>query len=318
MRICRLDESLPEDLTGAVVALGNFDGVHRGHQRVIADARRIAESGRRPLGVMAFEPHPRRVFRPDDPPFRLTSLEAKARLLADLGVNALFVLDFDRERARTPAGRFVEECLAGRLRAAHVVCGRDFVFGHERRGDVAMLRDLAPRHGFGVTAVDAQTGTDGKRYSSSMVRDALRAGDLDCAAEILGRCWEIDGRVEQGDRRGRQIGFPTANVVLGDYLVPRRGVYAVRARVEDGNGAFEGRWIGGAANVGLRPTVDGRRDTLEVHLFDFDGDIYGRLLRVQFVAWLRGEQKFDGLDALKAQIADDCAAARRTLAATGG
>ena len=315
MRICRLDEPLPEELAGAVVAIGNFDGVHRGHQAVIDEARRVADAEGRLLGVMAFEPHPRSVFRPDDPPFRLTSLPAKARLLADLGVDVLYVLPFDRERAKTPALAFIEEFLVERLHAAHVVCGHDFVFGHQRGGDAALLEQAAASHGFAVTVVAPRTEPEGDRFSSSRVRAALEEGDLERATALLGRQWEIEGEVIQGDRRGRTIGFPTANIGLGDYLLPKRGVYAVRACVEDGNGALEGRWLDGAANVGLRPTVDGKLDSLEVHLLDFDGDLYGRTLRVRFVAWLRGEEKFDGLDALKRQIARDCEAARRSLAA---
>ncbi|MEX2642111.1 MAG: bifunctional riboflavin kinase/FAD synthetase [Acetobacterales bacterium] len=314
MRICRLDEPLPAELTGAVVALGNFDGVHRGHQAVIAEGRRMAKAEGRQLGVMAFEPHPRNVFRPDDPPFRLTSLTAKARLLGGLGVNVLYVLPFDRELAKTPALVFIDEFLVGRLHAAHVVCGHDFVFGHQRGGDAALLEEVSASRGFAVTVVAPSSGPEGNRFSSSGVRAALQEGDLDRAIALLGRDWEIEGEVIEGDRRGRTIGFPTANIALGDYLLPKRGVYAVRACVEDGNGALEGRWLEGAANVGLRPTVDGKRDSLEVHLLDFNGDLYGRTLRVRFVAWLRGEERFDGLDALKRQIARDCEAARRSLA----
>ncbi len=311
MRICRLDSPIPDDLKGAVVALGNFDGVHLGHRAVIAEARSVADKAGRPLGVMAFEPHPRAVFRPDDPPFRLTSLNAKARLLSEVGVNVLFVLPFDRARSLTPAPAFISDILVGALGVGDVVCGEGFMFGHQRAGNVTLLREAAAS--FGVHEVAPRTGEGGVRYSSSLAREALRNADLDGAAAILGRRWAIEGLVETGDRRGRTIGFPTANIALGEYLVPRRGVYAVRACVEAAD--EDGPMLNGAANVGVRPTVDGVRESLEVHLLDFDGDLYGQVLRVSFVAWLRGEQRFDGLDALKTQIAADCAAAREFLAA---
>jgi riboflavin kinase/FMN adenylyltransferase len=313
MRICRLDSPIPDDLKGAVVALGNFDGVHLGHRAVLGEARRCADAAGRRLGVMVFEPHPRRVFRPDDPPFQLTSLNAKARLLSALGVDVLFVLPFDRARSLTPAESFVRDILVGAFGVGEVVCGQGFMFGHQRGGDVALLSAMGESLGFGVHEVAPVSDDGGVRFSSSRAREALSAADLDTAKAILGRRWAIDGLVEAGDRRGRTIGFPTANVALGDYLVPKRGVYAVRACVEGPDG--DGAWQGGAANVGVRPTVDGSRDSLEVHLLDFDGDLYGSVLRVVFVAWLRGEQRFDGLDALKRQIAADCAAARESLAA---
>ena len=313
MRVCHLCRPIPDNLKGAVVALGNFDGVHLGHRAVIAEARSIAEAAGRPLGVMVFEPHPRAVFRPDDVPFRLTSLDAKARLLSELGVDVLFVLPFDRARSLTPAPAFISGILVGALGVGHVVCGEGFMFGHQREGDVALLRAAGQR--FGVHEVAPSLRDGGARFSSSLVRSALREADLDGAAAILGRHWAIEGLVETGDRRGRTIGFPTANVALSDYLVPKRGVYAVRACVEAAHG--DGPVLDGAANVGVRPTLDGTRDSLEVHLLDFDDDLYGKVLRVCFVAWIRQEQRFGGLEALKAQIIADCAAARQALAAGG-
>lgn len=294
------------------MALGNFDGVHRGHQAVIAEAQRIARSLGTLAGVVTFEPHPRRVFRPDEPPFRLSPFRVKARKLEALGLDLLVVCHFDGGFQHKTAEAFVEEDLVGGLAIRHAVCGSDFLFGHQRGGDVDLLTRLGARFGFGVTAVGPVADPQGGVYSSTRVRDALLAGRVRDAAHILGSPWEIEGRVEHGAKLGRTIGFPTANIELDEYLRPAFGVYAVRAGVDAGPATV---WHDGVANLGRRPTVGGLVERLEVHLFDFAGDLYGRHLRVQFVEHLRGERKFDGLDALKAQIARDGEAARAALAA---
>ena len=301
-----------------MVVIGNFDGVHRGHQVLLADARSIADSLSAPLVVLTFEPHPRSVFLPDQPPFRLTSLRAKAHALQDAGVDHLFVQHFDHAFALKSAEAFVAEILVADLAARHVVVGWDFCFGNKRAGNVALLKSMGAKHGFGVTGVDPVMSGGGEIYSSSIIREHLRQGRPAKAAGLLGRPWEIEGRVEPGDRRGRTIGFPTANIGLGDYLCPALGVYAVLAGRDPGvEHGEETRWLSGVANLGRRPTVAGDDIRLEVHFFDFDDDIYGETLRVRLIDFLRPEKKFDGLDALKAQIALDCGQAREILAQTG-
>ncbi len=317
MQILRHYTSLPESARGAVVALGNFDGVHRGHQAVLAAARAQAATLGAPLGVVTFEPHPRSLFRPDDPPFRLTPFRVKAHCLDDLGVDLLFCLHFDQAFASQSAADFVGEVLVAGLGAAHVVIGWDYVFGCGRSGDAALLERFAEQYGFGITVVRpfGQADVAGEPVSATRIRTRLAEGDPKGAARLLGRSWEIDGRVEHGDARGRTIGFPTANVALGEYQRPRAGVYAVRVGLEGEEGRIA--WHDGVANIGMRPTVAGTDLRLEAHLFDFAGDLYGRHVRVALIDWIRPEQRFAGLDALKAQIAADAAAARDLLKAGG-
>ncbi len=310
MRLFRHTADLTADAQGAVVALGNFDGVHRGHRTVIGTAQRIAREHGAPSAVMTFEPHPRSLFRPDEPPFRLTPFRVKARRIEALGVDLLVVCHFDDHFLHKTADAFIAEDLVGGLGVRHVVCGYDFLFGHMRAGDPALLRRAGAAHGFGVTEVGPVADPDGGVYSSTRVREALTAGRPREAAHILGTPWEIEGRVEPGDRRGRTIGFPTANVELGDYLRPAFGVYAVRAGVDRG---LDTRWHDGVANLGRRPTVGGSVERLETHLFDFSGDLYGQHLRVQLIEFLRPEQKFASFEALKEQIVRDAGAARGAL-----
>jgi len=299
-------QSLPGEWTGGVVALGNFDGVHRGHQALIARAQAEARTLEAPLVVLTFEPHPRHYFVPDTGPFRLTLPPAKVRLLAECGVQAVLAQRFDPGFAAITAQAFVDNVLLQGMGARHVVCGYDFTFGARRSGNVERLREMAAERALGVTVLDPVTH-EGEIYSSTRIREALRAGWASEASELLGHHWEIEGAVEKGDQRGRTIGFPTANVALGEHLRPRFGVYAVRALVDGG-------WRNGVANLGKRPTVGKLQENFEVHLFDFSGDIYGQVLRVQLVDFIRPEMKFSGLDALKAQIAADGEAARRLLA----
>ncbi|HTR84255.1 MAG TPA: bifunctional riboflavin kinase/FAD synthetase [Reyranella sp.] len=298
-------QEVPARWKGGVVALGNFDGVHKGHQELLAQAAAEAKTLGVPLVVLTFEPHPRRFFVPDTGPFRLTLPPAKTRLLAACGVQAILAQHFDPAFAAVSADAFVDDVLRGGLGARHVVCGYDFTFGARRTGNVEKLRKMGQARSFGVSVLEPVTH-EGEIYSSTRIREALRAGWASEAAELLGRPWEIEGMVEQGDQRGRTIGFPTANVALGEHLRPRFGVYAVRTLVD-------GAWRNAVANLGKRPTVGKLQENFEVHLFDFAGDLYGKVLRVQLVDFIRAEMKFAGLDQLKAQIAADGQTARKLL-----
>jgi riboflavin kinase/FMN adenylyltransferase len=295
--------------------MGNFDGVHRGHALLIGRARDLARAQQRPVGVLTFEPHPRSVFAPAAEPFRLTPFRVKERELARLGVDLLFIQHFDLAFAAKSAEEFISEVIVDAIGASHVVVGWDCTFGKGRRGSPDLLRAAGPERGFGVTVVEPFRGADETVYSSTRIRALLKAGEPCEAAALLGRFWEIDGRVAVGDRRGRTIGFPTANLDLDDYLRPAFGVYAVRVSGDGPDDPFAGRTIDGVANLGLRPTVGTPAPRLEAHLFDVDLDLYGRHLRVALVDFIRPEQKFSGFDALKAQIAADAARAREILAA---
>lgn len=305
MRIVRWPAGLSGATRGAVVAIGNFDGVHLGHRAVLHVAGERARAASAPLGVVTFEPHPREVLQPDRAPARLTSLARKAEILDGLGVEVLYALRFDRALMARSAEAFVDEVLERDLGVAGMAVGRDFRFGHRRAGDVTMLAERAK------VPVDAIAPwlVDGEVCSSTTIRRHVADGEVAAAAKLLGTPYEIDGIVRQGDARGRTIGFPTANVHPRGprRLLPAIGVYAVRAGRRSGGGTT---WHPAVANLGRRPTVDGRSLLLEVHLLEGAGDLYGERLRVAFVERLRGEHKFDGLDALKAQIARDCEAAR--------
>ena len=311
LRLFRHFTGLPPDARGAAVAIGNFDGVHLGHQAVIEAAVQQARVLDVPAAVLTFEPHPRMLFKPDSEPFRLTPLRPKAHAIEGLGVDIMVVLAFDHALSQKSAEDFVDDVLMIGMAATHVVVGADFVFGHDRLGTVDRLIEMGGRARFAVTALSPVAGPDGTIYSSTAVRQALKAGEPRRAAALLGRPWEIEGRVEHGDERGRQLGFPTANIGLGDYLRPAFGVYAVEAGIDLGAATV---WHPGVANLGRRPTVAGQIERLEVHLFNFDADLYGRHLRVRLIEFLRPEKKFDGLDALRAQIAQDSARAREILA----
>ncbi len=307
MRVLRHPDGLPESARGAVIAIGNFDGVHNGHVAVIDAAHVAARRLGRPLAVLTFAPHPRRFFRPDQPPFLLTRLRTKLRLFVGLGVELAYVLRFDARLAGVTAEQFVDDLLVAQLAARHVAVGYDFVFGKGRAGRADLLRTRLARAGVLTTTVAPAMGPHAV-FSSTAAREALAAGDLPTAQAILGRPFSIEGRVAVGDRRGRTIGFPTANLWLGEYARPRFGVYAVCVDVA-------GRRVAGVANLGLRPTFGGDREPrLEVHLLDFAGDLYGRRICVDLLHFLRAEQKFDGIDALKAQIARDAEHARSALA----
>jgi riboflavin kinase/FMN adenylyltransferase len=307
MEIHSVINGLQSSARGAVVAIGNFDGVHRGHQAVIAQARAQADALGAPLGVMTFEPHPRAFFAPDAPPFRLTPLAAKARALAPLGVDHLYAVAFDRTFAAISAHDFVTKVLAENLGAVSVVVGGDFKFGRGREGDILFLQREAPAFGIQLSRVVPVTAASGP-IASRRIRELLTLGDLDAAADLLGRPWEMEGPVVHGDKLGRTIGYPTANIDLGDMLRPKIGIYAVEVLIEG-----ETDWRDGVASLGYRPAVGGRDLRFEVNLFDFAGDIYGRTLRVRPVKYLRDEIALDGLNALKKKIAEDVVEARAIL-----
>ena len=315
MRIFRHYTDLPIDARGCVVAVGNFDGIHKGHQVVINEAGSIARATDKPWAVMSFEPHPDALFKPDGAPFRLTTMRTKAHMIEKLGVDELLIQHFDFAFAGLTAQEFVEKVIVEGLGATHVVAGYDFQFGQKRQGDCDTLLHMGRDLGFGFTAVPKVTDEEGIVYSSTRVRDYLLAGDPRGAAHVLSRPFELEGRVERGDARGRDLGFPTANLHLGEFLRPAIGVYAIRAGLDRG---VDTQWIDGVCNIGRRPTFHAEDDViLEAHLFDFDGDLYGKHLRVQLIERLRPEQKFDGLDAIMAQIAKDCEKAKEILAKEG-
>jgi riboflavin kinase/FMN adenylyltransferase len=305
MRIFDDWRHLPADARGATIALGNFDGVHLGHAAVLRAAHAARPDA--PLAVLTFEPHPREIFRPDDPPFRLTLSAERADALAALGCELLYELPFNHVFSLMTADTFMSEVLHQGLGARHLTTGVDFAFGHRRGGDAMFMASQAEALGMGVTQVPPITDAGGP-LSSTRIRRALQDGYPARATAELGRPWAIRGEVAHGDKRGRTIGFPTANVALGRHLEPARGVYAVSVRLADGN------TYNGVANIGRRPTVNaGPESRLEVNIFDFAGDIYGTEITVALIAYIRPEIKFSGLDALKAQIAADAAEARRLL-----
>lgn len=310
MLIFRRPGTLGPARRGSVVALGNFDGVHRGHQALLAETCAIASRGNAKPGAIIFEPHPQRFFRREAPPFRLTPFRPKTHLIKACGIELLFALPFDAAMAATSAEHFVEHILVRDLGVSHVLTGADFLFGKNRGGNVGLLRAMGERLGFGVTTFGTVASPTGAKISSTLIRNALREGRMDDAGWALGHYWTVEGRVQPGDRRGRTIGFPTANVSLKDYVEPALGVYAVRVTLGEGDAA---RTYQGVANFGRRPTFDKKDVLLEVHLFDFAGDLYGQHIAVSFVTHLRPEQKFAGLDALKAQIARDAEMARKIL-----
>ena len=312
MRLYRHESDLPADAHGAVVTLGNFDGVHLGHQAVIAEAAKIARATAKPLAVLTFEPHTRAVFRPDAPPFRLTPLRSKLHALETLGVDQVIALAFDKPFSEVSAEDFAGKVLARGMKISHAVAGGDFRYGHKHAGTMDSLIQAGAAHGFGVTRVDPVSAGDGTIYSATAIRQFIAGGDMRGAATLLGRPWEIDGHVIGGDRRGRELGFPTANVKLGEYLRPAFGIYAVRARLDRPGSA----WIDGVANLGIRPMWRTEEPMLETHLFDFADDIYGQVLRVRLIEHLRPEAKFDSIEALVAQVDRDKIAAREALLAS--
>lgn len=305
MRIFKAWQGLAAGDQGASVAMGNFDGLHRGHASVIEAARAHG-----PLGIVTFEPHPRQVFAPDTPAFRLMNAGARANRLAKMGVGRLYELPFDRALAGLTPEAFVEEVLHRGLGVRHVVVGSDFCFGTGRRGTASDLQALGAERGIGVT-VAPLIETDGAPVSSTAIRRALADGNPRAAADMLGHWHRIEGEVVHGEKRGRELGYPTANMALANLHLPRLGVYAVWVDILTGpqQGTYKG-----AASLGVRPMFGENTPNLETYLLDFKGDLYGQHLSVAFVEYLRPEMKFDGLPALIAQMDADCARARAILA----
>ena len=301
------DQPVPDALRGAVIALGNFDGFHLGHQAVVSRAIALGFHERRPIIVATFDPHPVRHFKPDVPPFRLTTLDQRERLFAHAGADAMLVFRFGTELASMAAEQFVAEVLVNRLGAKAVVTGDDFSFGKGRTGDVDLLRRLGESNGLVAEAVP-QVLVDGERVSSGRIRELLVAGDAGTATRLLTRAYAIEGVVERGDGRGRDLGYHTANMRLGDYQRPAYGIYSVRVRLD------EEREYAGVASLGIRPMFEPPVELLEAYLFDFDGDLYGRTIEVALHHYIRPEMKFDSMDALKTRMNEDAVEARKLLA----
>ncbi|WP_219894126.1 bifunctional riboflavin kinase/FAD synthetase [Aquisediminimonas profunda] len=302
----RLDGSsgVPDRMRGGIVALGNFDGFHKGHQAVVGRAIERARAAGRPALVATFDPHPVRFFRPEAEPFRLTSLNQRQRLFAEAGADAMIVFPFNAALANLTADEFVTQRLAG---VGGVVTGEDFTFGKGRGGNVSVLGELGRKYGFIAEAV-APVSDSVDVISSSRIREALQAGDCAAATQLLTRPFAVEGIVQHGDKNGRQLGYPTANVDMGTYLRPRYGIYAVRGRLADG------AVLDGAASIGIRPQFEPPKELLEPHFFEFSGDLYGQTIEIEFHAFLRDEAKFETLEALTRQIGLDCDQAREALA----
>ena len=297
---------MPGDLRGAVAALGNFDGFHLGHQAVAGAAIDKARASGRPAIIATFDPHPVRHFAPHIPPFRLTTLDQRREIFARAGADAMLVFAFGEELASTTAEDFIAKLLVGHLGLSAVVTGEDFTFGKARGGNIAMLQEFGNQHGLESLAVGPVE--DGRGViSSSRIRDALKAGDITAANHLLTRPFAVRGAVQHGDKNGRLLGFPTANIDMAHYLRPRYGIYAVRGRLPDG------RLLDGAANLGIRPTFDPPKELLEPYFFNFGEDLYGQEIEVEFHAFIRPEAKFDDLDSLKSQMIKDCEEARILL-----
>ena len=303
------DQPVPEELRGAVVALGNFDGFHLGHQAVVSRAIALGFHLRRPVIVATFDPHPVRHFKPEVPPFRLTTLDQRERLFAHAGADAMLVFRFGAELAAMDAEEFVADVLVKRLGAVGVVTGDDFSFGKGRSGDVALLKQIGGRHGLTAEAV-SQVLVEGERVSSGRAREALVAGDPGLATRLLTRPFAIEGVVERGDGRGgAELNCPTANIRLGDYQRPAYGIYSVCVRLDGGEEEYAG-----VASLGVRPMFDPPVELLEANLFEFSGDLYGRTIEVGLHHYIRPEMKFDSIEALAARMQEDAAEARRLLA----
>lgn len=305
MLIIRDKSLIPESCFGSVAALGNFDGLHLGHRKVIDEAVSLARDSGKTSSVVTFEPHPRRVFRPELPPLRIIPFAEKAHILKHSGLDFIRVIRFTRSFSETTAEKFVKDILLGQLKVSHVITGDDFIFGHNREGNVDYLKDMSERAGFLYT-VCPQVTSGNERCSSTRIRNLLSNGSVEDVSSLLGRQYSISGIVRSGDKRGRQIGFPTANILPGRIFTPVNGVYAVKVKIRD-------EMVDGVANIGVRPTFGGDRLQLEVHMFNWQEDIYNEHMETVFIKHIRNEQKFDGIEALKKQISEDCSQAQRML-----
>ncbi|MGB4107239.1 MAG: bifunctional riboflavin kinase/FAD synthetase [Alphaproteobacteria bacterium] len=304
MQIFNMYKNLPAAASGAVVAIGNFDGVHKGHQALLAKARAIAKGDNKLAAVLTFEPHPKRLFRPDEPPGRLTPPAVKAWRLEQAGVDILYSLPFDWDFASQSAEDFIKNVLQDGLKAAHIVVGEDFRFGQLRKGEPADIE----KAGIPVTGIGGVSDPSGQVYSSSLIRRALRQGEIAEANTMLGWEWEVRGEIVKGDQRGRELGFPTANFALGETIHPAYGVYAARVNLEG-----EKEWRDAAVNIGIRPMFEIPEAEVESYIFDFNREIYGKTLRVQPVKHLRSEAKFNSIEELKMQMNDDCKQVQKIL-----
>lgn len=304
--VIRHTDTMPENLRGAAAALGNFDGYHSGHQSVGGTAIARAKAEGRPAIIATFDPHPVRHFAPHVPPFRLTTLSQRAEIFGNAGADAMLVFDFGDALANMTAHDFATKLLAGHLGIDIVVTGSDFTFGKDRGGNIELLRQLGAKAGMEHVTAEQVDDTHGV-ISSSRIRDALKAGEIATANRMLTRPFTVRGIVQHGDRNGRMLGYPTANIDMAQYLRPRYGIYAVRGRLPDG------RLLDGAANIGVRPSFNPPKELLEPYFFDFDGDLYGQEIDVEFHEFIRGEQRFGDLEDLKVQMAQDCDVARAIL-----
>lgn len=308
MKVIRHLNDLTDDLRHGVVAIGNFDGVHLGHKYIIEKTIALAKELSAPAIILTFEPHPKQFFNPDLPAFRLTPFRSKVHEIEKLGIDAVIALTFDESFAATSADTFIQDILLDKLKARHVITGDDFCFGKDRKGTPESLQTAANKFNFGLTQLTKIKNVDGLTLSSSAARKFLETGAPEKAALILGKPFVMEGRVIHGNKLGRTIGYPTANILTHDYLSPTYGVYAVRLTI-DGEGTV---WEG-AANYGIRPTINGKTPILEVYIFDFNRDIYDAHVRVDLLHFIRPELKFESLEALKPQIDDDCQAAKSFL-----
>lgn len=307
MKIIRDYKNCPEFAKGSVVAIGNFDGMHKGHVAVIERAKEIAAINNLTVSVLSFEPHPLNVLRPEIKPFRLTLETQKASLTENLGVDFLFIVNFDKEFSQIKANEFIKEILVDKLSAVHVVTGEDFVFGYSREGTPDTIERAAVEYNFSYTKV-APVGSGVSAFSSSAIRASLKEGRLDEVKSMLGRNLVIKGAVIEGNKHGRIIGFPTINIDLGEYMRPAFGVYAVKIYLDESTIPLYG-----AANIGIRPTINDAKELLEVHIFNFSENIYGHQAAVELIEYIRPEKKFASIDALKLQIAEDCIKIRKIL-----
>jgi len=310
MRIYKHYIELPEKFRNSSIAIGNFDGMHQGHCKVISRAGIFAHERGVPWGVLTFEPHPREIFDIDKPLFRLTPFDMKARQIEAMGVEFLVVIHFDTEFAKITAEEFVDQVIVQGFEASYVVSGFNFAFGHKRAGNTSFLQMKGEQFGFGTTGIKQVLDDTGEIISSTRIRKFLLDGNPRAAGNLLGRNYEIEGIVSQGDQRGRKIGFPTANIKLDDHMRIANGVYAIKARIDRGPDTV---WHDGVANLGYRPTFNGSQCVLETHLFDFDEDIYDAYLRVALIDFIRPEQKFDGVEGLTVQIKKDISQSKSIL-----
>lgn len=297
MQVYNLTAPIPETAQRAVVAIGNFDAIHRGHHALLEIARKRALDLGRPFGVLTFEPHPRRLFRPDDPPFRITPLSVKLQRLEACKVDCTYVLNFDWDIAKLTATDFMQKILRDKLQTSDLVVGADFHFGQNRSGSISTLQE----NGFHCTIIGPVKDAQSAIYSATRIRGLIQAGHIDEANALLGWDWEIQGIVQKGDQRGRELGYPTANVALGETIHPAYGIYATRVKIPG-----EKDWRMAATNIGIRPMFAVPTALVESYILDFNGDLYDQTLRIRPVKKLRDEMKFESLDALKVQMAKDC------------